>query len=52
MPETLTANIQKFIQARYQTKLDALNKEYEKEKHKAITSNDQHAVESKFNRVA
>jgi len=48
MSESLTKDIQEFIEERYQTKRDALDKDYEKEQSKATTAQDIESIEAKF----
>lgn len=48
MPKTLTKAIQKFIEDRYNTKREALDKEYEKSQVKAVSGKNAEEVESQF----
>ncbi|KLV03797.1 hypothetical protein ABT56_17645 [Photobacterium aquae] len=48
MPETLAHNIKAFIEDRFQTKRDTLDKEYEKERAKAVSSESADDVEAQY----
>ena len=48
MSETLAHNIKQFIKDRYQTKRDALDKEYEKERAKAVSGESADSVEAQY----